>query len=243
MTLTSRYAWDESFERALLDHVESVPTQVVDGPDLDLPLNRDLTVKKHTKRATIQQLPTGATWRGHRITVAIRLQPHRGRRGCGQVVLGNFRNCLTFRSGNRVAKVFVGGSVQACGFTSVDEFHEFMASTLPTIGPASDLDESETRVHLAITDARLDVPGPIHLRPLARACARRMVDREVLDFNPSEFAGVRFKVGHPSDDSKMVSVVLRAGGSVKVFLGSPGKDVDAELDMVWNRVREIIRID
>lgn len=241
MTLTSRYVGDDTFDRDLASWILNVPTKLVEGPELVLPLNRDLSVKKHTRRNTVEQVPTQALWQGRTVMRCIRLQPHRGRQGCGEVVLGNFRNCVTFRGGNRVAKVFKSGSVQACGFVSVAEFHDFMSIVLPLIGPAGELDESATRVHLAISDARLSVSAePIHLRTFARACASRIAANEIVNFDPASVSGVSIKLAHPCDAKRQVSVVVRSRGSVKVYYGKPGLDCEGELIGIWARVCDVV---
>jgi len=241
LTITSQYVGDEDFGRSLDKFIADVPTQVVDGPDLVLPLNQDLSVKKHTRRDTVIQIPTAVSWRNRDISICVRPQPHVGRRGTGSVVLGNFRNCLTFRGGNRVAKVFRNGSIQACGFVDIDEFHSFVSVILPLIGSSGHIDKAATRVHLAICDARLSPSkDPIHLRSLARLCSSRMRAEEVMDFEPSAMSGIKLKLVHPCDSTRQVSVVIRSRGSVKVYCGKPGEDLHGAVASVWRRVCEIL---
>ena len=247
MTLTARHVGDEQFDADLARAIDAVPLAVVDGEHLLLPKNRDMTIKKHTRRATVDQIPTGARWRSVPVTACVRSQPHRGRRGLGEATLSNFRNCITFRAGNRVAKVFRAGAVQACGFKSIDEFHDTMETVLPVIGPAGQIDESATRVHLVVADATLILDKPLHLRSFARLCAARVRGDELVDFNPDEFSGVKVKLERPGESQReqqgldgRVSLVVRAKGNVKLFLGRPGSDVQGEIDALWERVRELI---
>lgn len=230
MTLTSAYVGDASFEADLKRCIDAIPVQIC----------HDVDTSKRTAKSSVDQLPTGAHWRQCPVTAAVRCQPHRGRRGCGEANLSNFRNCITFRASNRVAKVFRSGAIQACGFTSVDEFHDMLATVLPIVGPAASVDESKTRVHLLVSDASLQIDGGVlHLRSFARTAASRTRGRELVEFNPDEFPGVKIKLQRTRDaEAKMVSVVVRAGGNVKLFLGSEGHLGD-ELDAQWHRVREL----
>ena len=232
LTLTSAYVGDASFDEDLKRCIDAIPVHVCDETD---------------SRSRVDQLPTGVSWRQCPITAAVRCQPRRGRRGCGDAVLSNFRNCITFRAANRVAKIFRSGSIQACGFTSVDEFHDMMESVLPIVGPAACIDESSTSIHLLVSDASLQIAGgTMHLRSFARAARARTRGGELVEFNPDEFAGVKIKLERPgaARDAKMVSVVVRAGGNVKLFWGGQGgrettRRVDDELARLWQRVREV----
>ena len=243
MTITSRYTCDEAFTQNLVGEVEAVPLKVLSPDQLQLPVNRDNSTKKNTKRHTIVHLPTGITWDANPVVIPVRLQPHHGKRGRGEAVHSNFRNCLPFSQDNRGVKLFVSGSIQGWGFRSVEEFTSFTTSVLEGVawGEAS-VNTAKTKVALAIYDAKLQRPPEacnIHLRAFAKHCRDRVKDPEFVDYSPEEFAGIKIKLPHPTIESKRVSVTVRAKGSIKVHLGNPA-DLASDSSAVWARVGQIV---
>ena len=235
MTITSKFTGDAEFYRNVVSGVAAIPVSAERG----LPASGGVA-KKVNRREMVVNSPTGVVWRGTEVTLSMRHAPQVGLRGKGEAVHGNFRNCIPFSAGNRGAKVFLSGSIQGWGFTSVVEFHSFMSTLLDAMGDARCI-ESETRVALCISDAY--IPGakeaPLLLRPLAHQCSARMIGREHVDYNPDEFAGLKMKLLHPTIEGKLVSVLVRARGSVKVYLGNPG-DVDRDTRAVWGRLQQIM---
>jgi hypothetical protein len=237
MTITSRFTGDAEFYQNVVSGVAAIPV----GVETPVAGCSGGVVKKVSRRKMMVNSPTGVVWRGIDVTLSIRHTPQVGLRGNGATAVhGNFRNCIPFSAGNRGAKIFLSGSIQGWGFTSVCEFHSFMATLLEAMGDARCI-ESETRVALCISDAY--IPGaseaPLLMRALAHQCSAHLTGREHVDYNPDEFAGLKIKLLHPTIAGKLVSVLIRAKGSVKVYLGNPG-DVETDTCAVWSRVRQIM---
>lgn len=243
MTLTGRYEAEDAFDAQIARSIEAIPTTLTPDEDLMLPLNRDSSVKKHTKRETLEQVATQVVWKGIPVTISVRLQPHVGTRGTGEATLSNFRNCVTFRARNRVAKIFRSGSVHGCGFKSVDEFHDFASTALSIIGPQAEMNEMATEVVLVISGARLTRSTPIHLRNFARQCATKTADGEYVECDLNAYPGVKVKMPHPENDKKQISVAIQSRGSVTLWYGNPGSRVDNALASAWERLAEIFGCD
>lgn len=242
MTITSKLCDPQEHREFLLQCIANIPFELADASDLDLPVNSDRSRKKHTKKPTIVRIPTAGSWRGERICMPIRLQPHVGRRGCGEGVHGNFRNCVPYSVGKKGAKIFVSGTVQAWGFRSLDEFHEFMQCVLSsTMG--GKVDAASTRVALSITDAKLAAAATgdlLPLRELAVFCQGRLREDEgaAVLYSPNDFPGLKLSLPHPSAQGRKVSVKIHERGSVKVYVGTP-KPCDVAAPSVWERLGQI----
>lgn len=253
MTITSRLKDAEKYRPFLTDSVKHIPTKVVDEENsasaASIPDNVDINspgVKKkcgRKKKCSTTELDTGVVWDNISVVVSICLTPHVGRRGCGEAVRSNFRNCIPFRAGNRGAKVFVSGTIQAWGFKSLDEFHSFMDCVLKKFKPdGAEVDRQFTKVALAISDAALDIKGGkiIALRPLAKKCNDAAVDGETVEYSPDTFPGIKIKLPHPSVESKLVSVTVRMRGNVKLYIGTPPAGDSDAIPRLWNRVSAML---
>jgi len=247
MTITSRYTAVE----ALVESVEKKVAEVPTGPTHSVPGAEEEpraiarfangAPKKVTRRSTVVYLDTDIVWNGMDVKIPVRQNPSRGVRGCGEVLHSNFKNCVPFCAGNRGAKVFRSGSVQGWGFKDVESFHSFVDAVLASMGGGEIL-AADTRVALAVLDSWMTLAPSkqVNMRELATACATRARNREYVNYNPNEFSGIKIKLEHPSIPDKWVSVVVRARGSVKMYLGNPGDDVLGTASALFDRVREIL---
>ena len=192
-----------------------------------------------SKSADKLHVATGLQWNGHDICVTIRKAVYRGKRGTGEVVCGNFKNCIQISCGKQGVKVFKSGAVSAFGFRSIDAFHEYVSIVLTLFGKSATISAEETTIALAIYDTKLDKP-PLHLRAFAQKCASRAQEGEDVEFTPEEFAGIKLKLPHPLEESKKVSATVRAKGSVKVYMGRPGADYQHAIGVITARLGRIL---
>ena len=216
MTLTSRFdVTDQAFYGKLNAIINEIPVQI--DPDDDQAAASVNLVRPRRDKPPMLEIDSGLEWMASRVLISIRGQCAQGTRGRGIVTFGNFRNCVPFRCGKVGVKVFRSGSVQAWGFNNCESFHQFAHLVLGHIGGAS-VDQSKTRIAMAVLDAKCDVLQPLHLRAVANALARKTLAGESVEYNPDEFAGVKVKVRHPFTPGKTMSLTVRARGGVKLYL-------------------------
>lgn len=240
LTIKSRWVGADGVKKAIIDSIASIPT----SPDDTSLMNLDPSVVSKKKKGGDLQIKTGVVWEDEDVYITVRKTCRKGRKGSGSVMKGNFRNSVTFQCGKFGAKFFSNGSVQAYAFTSEETFKSFSNTILASYGDAHiDTNEGATEVVLAILDSAMQgVTKPLHLRAFAQECADRAVVGEHVEFNPDEYAGIKFKVPHPSKQDKTVSVTLRAKGTVKMFLGNPGVNVDGAMASVESRIKRLVGV-
>lgn len=256
LTITAHVVDAERFRERIAKYAAEIPVVVGgEGEEASSGAGGSAVAKRRrSKRASMTDVPTGATWGGAPVVIPVRLQPHVGASGTGTVVRGNFRNCVPFRAGSRGVKLFVSGTIQGWGFAGVDDFHAFCRLVLGCLDGVAEarVDEARTRLALSVTDARLRraEPGaapatvrPFRLCAVAKHCAARLEDGESVVYDPDAFPGVKLKVWYrPRDggEERVVSVTVRARGNVKVFVGTPCRE-DAVPACVWARLARLFR--
>lgn len=241
LTITSGMDFSEEFRSNVHKGVRAIPTELVDRALLEVPLNRDNTERRHTRRATLLKLETGITWNGEDIVFPVRIQPHLGRRGAGEAINSNFKNCISFSAGNRGCKIFKGGSLQGWSFQDVDQFHSFMQCIIDNLGwGAASINHKDTRVALAVHDAQLALGelALIPLRPMAQFLNSKVDEGEVVEFAPETFKGVKISL-RPFPGQKSLSMSVRPRGNVKLHIGRP-RHTEEEAKAMWTRVAVLL---
>lgn len=236
MTICSRWIGDAASHAKLESAILAIPTTHEDSAASGV-------VKRKSKSDDKVQVPTGLEWSGEQVYVTLRRACSRSSKGSGEVIRGNFRNCVQLSSTNYGVKLFRSGAVSAYGFRDLETFHSFTRAVLKLLSDGASLDADKTAVALAIVDTRIPADAPLHLRALAQKCASRTLDGEHIEFSPEEFAGIKIKLPHPSVPNKQVSVTVRAKGSVKFYIGTPGPDVKAVADAVKGSVLRIMNLE
>jgi len=232
MTICSQWVGDERAHEKLGRVINEIPV-TSDG----------LGISRSSKQSDDKlYLSTGIEWRGTPITVALRRTCSRGMKGSGEVVRGNFKNCVQLSCNRQGAKIFKSGAVSAYGFKDIESFHDYMLKALTLFEGSMRIQSDATRIALAIYDSNLKNEKPLHLRAFAQQCVARSQTGEDVEFSPDEFAGLKIKVPHPVEANCKVSVTVRAKGSVKVYVGRPGADYERAVGVVCERVERLLGV-
>ena len=165
MSLCSRWSGDDAAHAMLDEAILTVPTTLAS--------DANTIVKRTSKSADKLHVATGVQWRGNEITMTLRKSCYRGTKGSGEVICGNFRNCVQLSCNKQGAKIFRSGAVSAYGFKDVDSFHDYIDTALTLLGSSAKVQCDATRIALAIYDTKLNNASPLHLRAFAQQCVSR----------------------------------------------------------------------
>ena len=231
MSLCSKWEGDDDSHVMLDEAISAVPTTADSLSDV---------VKRTSKSADKLFVSTGLQWRGNEIMMTLRKKCYRGTKGSGEVICGNFRNCVQLSCAKQGAKIFRSGAISAYGFKDLDSFHDYISTALSLLGSSAKVRHDLTSVALAIYDSNLGNKVPLHLRAFAQQCTARAEACDNVEFTPEEFAGIKLKLPHPSEEGKKVSATVRAKGSVKIYMGRPGPDYQQAVDVVAVRLKHIL---